>query len=282
LTAMMMIGLMYSGSRGGWCALLAAIAALVIFGIRNGTVSKWVPVTSASFFVVLFAFVFSCSGLVRHRIELGTNLFAGGALNQSSQVQLALDAYHTAREHPFFGTGPGTFAFIHSRDPISTLSWENVLIHDDYLNCVDDYGLVGFALVMFFVAAVTLKFFQPLWVDNRWQDRTLVATGLAAWCALLVHSWFDYNLHVPALALLLFALTGLAMGRIKRDNGNSSNRSANLLPPLGPWLGWAVVGLSIAFGGEIVQTAFGVLDVEKNATYTERLSLVSPAAPEAD
>ena len=44
---MMMIGVMYSGSRGSWMALAGGICALVTMGIRNGTMRWWVPVTAS-------------------------------------------------------------------------------------------------------------------------------------------------------------------------------------------------------------------------------------------
>jgi O-antigen ligase len=272
LAAMMMIGLMYSGSMGGWLALLAALIALVTFGIKNGTAPWWVPVASGLLFVVIFGIAFSNSSFVRHRLAQGGTLIETKAFDPSNRAQLISDAFSTAREHPLFGTGPGTFAFAHSRDPISALSWEGVLTHDDYLNCIDDYGLVGFAIALFFVATVTIKFFQPLYIDHRWQDRALVASGFAAWAALLVHSWFDYNLHVPANALLLFALTGLALSRIK-NKGLINFNSAQLAParPIRA-LGWIVVIVSLVYAAEIALIAESVNDIEKNTIRAERLS----------
>jgi tetratricopeptide (TPR) repeat protein len=41
----------------------------------------------------------------------------------------------------------------------------------------------------------------------------LVAAALADWSALLVHSFLDFNLHIPANAMLLFTLTGMALRR---------------------------------------------------------------------
>ncbi len=135
------------------------------------------------------------------------------------RVELARDALHIAHDHPAFGTGPGD---IPVRPPAlfrdDTFQYKAVLAHDDYLNCLDDYGIVGYALAMFFVIAVTLKFFRPLDVDTRWQDRVVVATGFAAWFALLIHSFVDFNMHIPANARMLLALTGLALARFKQED----------------------------------------------------------------
>jgi len=250
---MMMIGVMYSGSRGSWIALLAAIGALVVVGIRNGTLPWWMPVTGALALVLVSGFMFGVSPLVRERLADAKNLIGEGRLAGDIRVHLAADAFRIAHDHPFFGTGPGTFVFIHPRYEDGAFADNAEPTRDDYLNCLDDYGLVGLGLALFFVAAVTLKFFHPLGIDNRWQDRVLVATGFAAWVALLVHSLVDFNLHIPANALLLFSLTGLALGRLKEEKVR--HWSTLSLAPSGRWLGRGVLFVSLIYGVQVARAA---------------------------
>jgi len=186
-----------------------------------------------------------------------------GTLDTYVRYELTRDALHIAHDHPFFGTGPGTFVFIHPRYQSATFSKRAVLTHDDYLNCLDDYGLVGFGLAMFFVVAVTLKFFRPLRGDNRWQDRVMVGAGFAAWVALLVHSWVDFNLHIPANGMLLFALTGLGLGRLKEEEETVRHWSTVSLVPLGRWVGRGVIVLSVLYGVEAARSAVGDIAYEK-------------------
>ncbi len=252
---MMIVGVIYSGSRGSWIALLAAVAALVVFGLRNGTVRWWVPVTGALVLIAASGILFTLSPIVRDRLWDAPSQSFGGKVLGDPRVQLNGDAIRIAHDYPFFGTGPGTFAYVHPHYQDRTFDFRAERTHDDYLNCLDDYGLVGFGLAIFFVAAVTLKFFSPLWVDNRWQDRVLVATGFAAWGALLVHSLVDYNLHIPANALLFFSLTGLALGRLQEEK--KRHWSTVSLAPLGRWLGGVVLLLSLIYGVQVARTALG-------------------------
>jgi len=269
VSIMMMVGVMYSGSRGSWIALAASICALVIIGIRNGAMRWWVPVTGALMLTIVSVFLFSLSPVVRMRLADGVNLLSGDKLQTYVRVELARDALHIAHDNPLFGTGPGTFVFIHPRYQDSTFAFKAVLTHDDYLNCLDDYGIIGFGLAMFFVAAVTLKFFRPLEIDSRWQDRVLVATGFAAWIALLFHSLVDFNLHIPANAMLFFALTGLAVGRIKKEGDNARHWSTLSLTPLGRWLGWGVVVLSLLYGAEATRSAISDIIYEEASAHDE-------------
>ncbi len=247
LAGMMMIGVMFSVSRGSWLALLASITALTTFGVRNGTVNRWVPITGALLIIVSSIALFSLSSVVRERIAEAQGAIVTGTVNKYVRYQLAQDALHIAYDHPVFGTGPGTFVFIHPRYQSSTFTRKAVLAHDDYLNCLDDYGIIGFGIAMFFVGAVTLKFFQPLRAEHRWQDRVVIAAAFGAWAALLVHSWVDFNLHIPGNALLFFALIGLGLGRLTRDE-TGQHWSTFSLAPLGRYPGWAVIVLSLGFG----------------------------------
>jgi O-antigen ligase len=268
---MLIVGVVCSGSRGGCLALAAAIAGFAVMGIRNGTMPWWVPVTGAAVLTAITVLIFTLSPVAWERLAHTPNPMTGGKIENEPRVGLAAEALRMARDHPLFGTGPATFIYVHPHYQESHLDFKPEAAHDDYLNCLDDYGLVGFAIAMFFVSAVTLKFFRPLDVDHRWQDRVLVSTGFAAWCALLVHSWVDYNLHIPANALIFFSLTGLAIGRIK-DERNLHWSQVSLVP-LGRWVGWGLVIVSLAFGFLVTRTMLSDWAYEKASLHSSVISL---------
>ena len=254
LGAMMMIGVLYSGSRGSWLALLASVGALTIFGLRYGTLRWWIPLVGYLALVGIFVAVVVYVPAIQARFTDAADTIEAGTLHKYVRVELAEDALQIAHDHPIFGTGPATFVFIHPRYQSNTFAFKAVLTHDDYLNCLDDYGLVGFGIAMFFVVAVTLKFFRRLRADTRWQDRVLIAAGFAAWSAFLIHSTVDFNLHIPANALLLFALTGMGL---RRAQGEEVVRHWSMLPlaPLGRWLGLSLIILSLAYAVQVGRTA---------------------------
>jgi O-antigen ligase len=264
LSFMMIVGVMYSGSRGSWVALLASITALVIMGIRNGTMRWWVPVTGGVLLIAVVGVLFSVSAVARERVMGPQYSRTAVQLDTGVRFQLTVDALRIARNHPFFGTGPGTFAFKHLPYQAGPLTLKSELTRDDYLNCLADYGLVGFGIALFFVVAVTLKFFRPLWIDSRWQDRVVVATGFAAWMALLVHSVVDSNLHIPANALLLFSLTGLAVGRFREEK--QPHWSSLSLAPWGRWLGAVIVFVSLLYGSQVAWTVLNKPEIDLRAS----------------
>ena len=180
-------GVMFSMSRGSYLALIGSVLALTIFGLRHGTVRWWVPVIAMVLLLAAGISLFSLSPDVRDRYDQARYGVVNGQLNLYVRVQLAEDALRIAADHPVFGTGPGTFVFIHPRYQDSTFTRKAVLTHDDYLNCLDDYGLVGFGVAMFFVAAVTLTFLGPLWAEPplagpRGGRHRVCRVGARSWC----------------------------------------------------------------------------------------------------
>jgi hypothetical protein len=277
---MMIVGVIFSGSRGGWLSLLAAIVGLVVMGIRNGTMRWWIPVVSGVVLLLFSAFLFSITPEAQARLAESQKLLANQTPATVVRVQAASETIQTAHDHLLFGWGPGTNVFV---DPPAKVApgTPPEPSRGDFLNCLTDYGVVGLGLALFFVVAVTLKFFRPLWVDNRWQDRVLVATGFAAWTALMVHSLVDFNLHIPANALLFFALTGLALGRIKEEK--AGHWSTLTVDALGRWLGVAVVVFALIYGVEAARTMMSdsVLERAQAKARTEVVA-VSESLADAD
>jgi O-antigen ligase len=254
VAAVLMAGLLFSGSRGGWLSLIGAVVALTFFGLRYGAVRWWVPVAAAVFFLAALGAVFTQSSFAQDRLGEVRDVLSSGRVSGYVRIELDRDALRIARDHPFFGTGPATFIFVHPRYQDSTFAYKAVLTHDDYLNCLDDYGLAGFGLAMIFVFGVTLAFLNRVRAEFRWADRTVVAAGFAAWCALLIHSAVDFNMHIPANAMILLSFVALGLRRLP---GEESPRhwSTFSLAPLGRWLGGALLVLALAYGLEVARTA---------------------------
>jgi O-antigen ligase len=256
VSAVIMVGIIYSGSRGGWVALVASICGILFFTLRYGTVRWWVPVTAVVLLFAAFGGLLATSPLVRERMGEARDTLSMGQLDQYIRVQLAEDALRIAHDHPIFGTGPATFTFVHPQYQSSTFAYLAELTHDDYLNVLDDYGLIGFALAIFFVIVVTLTFLRPFRSDARWPDRVAIVTGFAAWCALLAHSALDFNLHIPANAMILFALTGLGLRRLPGEE-RPRHWSTLSLAPMGRWLGGILFVFGLAYAAEVARTEVG-------------------------
>src|ERR1019366_7619955 len=84
--------------------------------------------------------------------------------------------------------------------------------HNDYIQMAVETGVTGFVIVCGFVA---LFYRAGLRRIERWQTDFRPAVSLAALIGvtgILVHSFYDFNLQIPANAALFFALAALATG----------------------------------------------------------------------
>ncbi len=108
------------------------------------------------------------------------------------------------------GSGPGTFVFAY---PIAEKSGRSGLLdhaHNDYLEILAESGIVaGGALILCAFLAFAVLFARWL----RRHDAFVRGIGLGALIgilALFVHSLLDFNLRIPANALLFVSLYALA------------------------------------------------------------------------
>ena len=246
LAATMLVGVIYSASRGSLLGTCGVVLAFTLFAVRYGMVRWWVPLLGAVAIVGGLAFVLSHSSFSASRVDEAQQIVEHGGLKGYVRVVLARDALRIARDHPWFGTGPATFVFEHPRYQDSTFPTRAVLAHDDYLNCLADYGLAGFIPAMVFVGAVSVAYLRRPRAIARWQDRVLVIAGFSAWVGLALHSFVDFNMHIPANAMMLFALTGLGL---RRFSGEPEQAGAGVtLPRVGSAAIVALLALAFGYG----------------------------------
>jgi O-antigen ligase len=125
-----------------------------------------------------------------------------------------------------FGSGLGTFGSAYTAfDTYSGM--ESVeQAHNDYLQVLADAGVVGLTIGLSFLYLLYIQARKSIRIEDRFLRG--VAIGAVAGCsAILVHSIFDFVLHITAIAVLFLTLVALiaASGRkyIRPDAGGRSS-----------------------------------------------------------
>lgn len=173
-------------------------------------------------FTLLGAFLFFlCRDFLTDSYRSSGGVFGDGQFRMA-YTQMAIDQWKT---EPVWGTGARTFGIYARQFTTKDEDWNGAqavdpdIAHNDYAQLLGDYGAVGFALGMFLLLAHLgngLRFLS--WYRNVRFERTgdlfsnSLALGLgsvSAVVAYMAHSVIDFNLHIPANALLMAAIFGL-------------------------------------------------------------------------
>ncbi|MEY2408411.1 MAG: hypothetical protein QOF48_1081 [Verrucomicrobiota bacterium] len=215
-----LFGLALTASRGGY---LSAAAGLLVFGAlslvaiqragaRRGTAAA---VFGLIFIAVLaggFAVVIRHQGALQVRAE---NLIP----ENDARLDLWRGAWRQAQLEPLIGTGSGTYQYYGRQFRPARLQADPVYAHNDYLQLLAEYGAVGLLTGLAFLAIHFWRGIRSLRerLDDNFSGQrlpqsdhlalTLSALAVVATCA--AHSLVDFNLHIPANAMLLAFVFGL-------------------------------------------------------------------------
>jgi O-antigen ligase len=121
-------------------------------------------------------------------------------------------------DYPLLGTGPGTFPTIFTQYQPPGLSRHFTKAHNDYLHFTSEVGLPLIAIFAWMVIAFYKRGFYKL----RYPSRLVRGTTLGAMSgitAILFHSISDFNLHIPANAILFTILAAIVVSPIPTHNG---------------------------------------------------------------
>ncbi|HEY8964853.1 MAG TPA: O-antigen ligase family protein [Candidatus Methylacidiphilales bacterium] len=266
----MSFGVAFSLSRGSWIGFFMGFCAFWVYCVRTGKVAARVGWLSVGGVVALAGIWAAVSPEVQGRItEITSHLSTFGG-NQSLdgyvRIVLAHDAWRIIQDYFWFGSGPGTFGFMHPRYQDASYSSLAIFTHDDYLNTWSDYGFVGFALALGFLASVTALVWLRVRKVRRegggsdlWGRRALLGAGLGSVTALTFHEALDFNFHIPVCAFTGLTLAGLAL----RANGHGGTGGSEVVyegrrAKLAARIGAAVLAVvAVLFVVQLTQTAKG-------------------------
>lgn len=192
---------------------------------------------------------------------------------RSDPAHVALRAFVAS---PLLGTGLETFQDVFPR--FYTDRYTLFYAHNEYAQLLAETGLLGVGLLAALVVFLVPKAFR-FWRDAPGHYRLLNAGPWAALVGITAHSVFDWNFHLPAIALLTVIVAGLAASSVPGRKIDDSRT---------PWIPegvprWLLVGcLFVAVLGmardaisESVQRQI------REAIVADRLAAKDPSRPNA-
>jgi O-antigen ligase len=219
LAAVCVAGTVLTLSRGGMvglCTGMAVFLLLSLFAVGIGARDRRIV-------ILLVTLAAVATGLVG-----GYFLFSESATVQARMSRIAEDTYRTAlfpaalrqtQLAPLTGTGAGSFTQLSRRLRDYNSDSDDTFAHNDWAQTMSDFGFIGLVAVggmllvngrsgfFGFVNALRLR----MSVSSRPQSNSAAFTmgALSALAACAAHSFFDFNMQIPANALLAAACAGM-------------------------------------------------------------------------
>jgi O-antigen ligase len=120
----------------------------------------------------------------------------------SRRFSMSRGALHMFRDHPVGGTGLGTMVAAY---PLYETHYDGLVVdhvHNDYVEALAETGLLGAVCGLSFLWLLFQEARKNFEADQNHFSRALHAGAIVAVCGLLLHSFVDFNLHIPGNALL--------------------------------------------------------------------------------
>jgi O-antigen ligase len=211
------MGFILAVSRGAWIALAVALAVKPFFDAGRSLARRMVrAVVAGGFLAAAGGALYAASPYLRTHLDT----WMGDPAARARPI-LWRGAWRIFVAGPWLGGGAGSFdaRFEHYRP--GSYQDQPVWAHNDYLNTLADYGLVGF-LLLFGAAAIIVY-------------RCRAVSGMAAaigvgLIAFALHLFVEFHLKIPALALVFATLSGRVVGQAWLAGGASEGAAAASAP----------------------------------------------------
>lgn len=206
--ALMVIALVLSHSRMGNTAFFASLGTCAVIGLwlyRKHHKAKSLVLLFSSLIAIDVFILGSWFGLDKLAQRLETT-----DTQREERTFVFQSSLQTLQDFWLTGSGAGSFysIFPNYRDNQSYYFYD--FTHNDFLQFGIEYGLIG---SLFFAAIVVLCFIKAIQAQQQRHTAILKGMGFASMMgimSIMIHSSTDFNLQIPANALLFTLLCAIA------------------------------------------------------------------------
>lgn len=201
----MVAGLFFSFSRMGIIAAAASLAVMAAFSGFQRKAGLW-----------LVAAILACGIILVFWMGAGPALGRFGNINEEyssadeSRLSLWKDTARLIGRHPVLGSGLGTFPVAFTRVQSTFLGKFVNHAHNDYLELASDLGIPAAALFFGSTGALFIRVARKAGSPEPSFERAMALGCVGSIAAILLHSLTDFNMYIPANALLFSLILGLA------------------------------------------------------------------------
>jgi O-antigen ligase len=210
---LMAVALILSQSRGGLisCAIALSLQVVLLWKLRSRSTESLQALGVLALLAAIVGFALAPRILTR---------FSYAPRDAPERFELWQDSARIVRDYPLLGTGLGTyrdilpryrpqkdFFFVAGIPQPAAINYA----HNDYLQLLTECGFVGFGLMAWALVATLRHLFSKFANHADWEAAAIGSSLTAGIVAFLLHSLVDFNMHIPANALMFCQLLSVAL-----------------------------------------------------------------------
>jgi O-antigen ligase len=206
----MSLGIVLSNSRSGLAVLVFTMVLFFGFSVltysRTGTRQVWVrKFIRTAFLIVAILAAYIGVGSTIKRFALEDILHEDRPLYWANTADIVGD-------FPLFGTGLGTFASAYSAyETRGGSEMRLVHAHNDYLEYVAEIGVLGALILLGGILTIAVQAFLASRNRRNMEARGLALGGIISLAGIGLHTFTDFNLHIPANMVLFTVVLCLTL-----------------------------------------------------------------------
>ena len=209
-----------SGSRGGTIsvAVESLILAVVLFRCAPRRIRRsFARLALLGLSAALALFFWIDPGQISKRLGDAFQPVRSAQMSDELEARKAFsrDCFRILRDHPWLGTGLGSFETVYPRYQSMPSDFAIDQAHDDLAQALAETGLGGGALILAAILLFLVLAFRHMRRRLERPAAWIQLGGALGCCGLLVHSSMDFNLHIPANAAW-FAVCAATSSTTKR------------------------------------------------------------------
>ena len=220
----MLLALLFSKSRGGIIAGIVGIVSFLWF-VRSGPQSHSIIFRLLIGIIISFVFIYGIKIGFGPIVERFLSISGGDA-----RLDMWKDGIAILKDHPF-GIGLGNTPKVLPVYQIAyTADLNAVHLHNDYLQLLVETGVPGFlaivsgGFVFLWKSVLRIRRLTP----HRDAFRYFIAIGaLSGLISVMVHSFFDFNLQIPANCFYFVMLIGIVYACLWSRSSDVNIRAAH-------------------------------------------------------
>jgi len=220
LIVLMVGALFLSSSRGGMISFFGSMVYLLLMIMKRETGGR-------NIFIIMGLLISVFSLLIWMGIKPLIEEFSSiSDLSKDYDIQYRFqnwrDMGKSIQVFPLFGVGLEAFSRIFPKYKTIELQYYYLYLENDYLQLLCEVGIIGFGIFLWLI----LSFFRQIESGNLQHkekgmgsiDYIVFYGCLTSVVAMMIHSFWDFNMHIPSNALLLSMLMGLAISGVRIDS----------------------------------------------------------------